>query len=196
MDVKDAIEKRRAFRCLAKIEITDDIINSLVRSAQLTASCFNNQPWRFVFVRSNQKLEEMKQAMNKGNEWTYAASLIIAVISKKDFDCIIKEREYFLFDTGMAVQSIILQATEIGLVAHPIAGYSPEKVREILSIPQDFNVITLIIIGKKSEQENNGLLNDHQIAIEMQRPERIPFERIFSIDAYNEKLNQKVEHKK
>ena len=196
MDVRDAIEKRRAFRCLAQIEITDDVINSLATAAQLTASCFNNQPWRFIFIKSSEKLEQMKQAMNKGNEWTHAASLIIAVISKKEFDCVIKDREYFLFDTGMAVQSMILQATELGLVAHPIAGYSPEKVREILSIPQDFNVITLIIIGKKSEQENNGLLNEYQIAVEKQRPERISFERIFSIDVYNEKLNQKVEHKK
>lgn len=196
MDVREAIEKRRAFRCLEKIEISDEIINLLARAAQITASCFNNQPWRFIFVKNSEKLEQMKEAMNKGNEWTYAASLIIAVISKKEFDCVIKEREYFLFDTGMAVQSIILQATELGLVAHPIAGYSTEKVKEILSIPQDFNVITLIIVGKKSDKENNGLLNENQIAVEKQRPERIPFEKIFSIDVFDEKLNQKVEHKK
>jgi nitroreductase len=84
----------------------------------------------------------------------------------------------------------------MNLVAHPIAGYSPEKVKEILKIPEDFNVITLIIVGKKSEKENNGLLNPHQVEAEKQRPERIPFERIFSLDTFDERLNQKVEHKK
>jgi nitroreductase len=196
MDVKEALEKRRAYRCLEKVEITGDTINILVKAAQITASCFNNQPWRFIFVKSYEKLEKMKDAMSKGNEWTFAASMIIVVIGKKEFDCIIKEREYYLFDIGMAVEAIILQATELNLVAHPIAGYSPEKVREILSIPQEFNVITLIIIGKKSEKENNGLLNEFQMANEKERPQRITFERIFSIDSFNEKLNQKVEHKK
>ncbi|MCX8093196.1 MAG: nitroreductase family protein [Candidatus Goldbacteria bacterium] len=196
MDVKEAIEKRRAYRCLEKVEITDDLINELVRAAQLSPSCFNNQPWRFIFVKSNEKLEQMKQAMNKGNEWTYAASMIIVVITKKEFDCIIKDREYYLFDTGLAVSAMILRATELNLVAHPIAGYSPEKVKEILQIPQDFNVITLIIVGKKSEKENNGLLNDYQVAIEKQRPERITVEHIYSMDVFNERLNQKVEHKK
>lgn len=196
MDVKEAIEKRRAYRCLEKINIPGDIIDELVRAAQLTASCFNNQPWRFVFVKSKENLEKLKEAMNKGNEWTYAASMIIAVITKKEFDCVIKDREYYLFDTGMAVSAMLLRATELGLVAHPIAGYSPEKVREILHIPQDFNVITLIIVGKKSELENNGFLNEHQIIMEKQRPERIPKEQIFSIDIFNERLNQKVEHKK
>ncbi len=196
MDVKQAIEKRRAFRCLEKTNITDEVINELVYAAQLTPSCFNNQPWRFVFVRSKEILTKLKEAINKGNEWTHAASLIIVVISKKDFDCIIKDREYYLFDTGMAVYAMILRATEIGLVAHPIAGYSPEKVREILKIPQDFNIITLIIIGKKSDKENNGFLNDYQVKVEKQRPERLPEERIFSIDAFDNRLNQKTEHKK
>jgi nitroreductase len=196
MDVKKAIETRRAYRCLEKASITDDVISELALAAQLTASCFNNQPWRFIFVKNEEILGRMKEAMNKGNEWTHASSMIIAVITKKEFDCVIKEREYYLFDTGMAVSAMILRATEMNLVAHPIAGYSPEKVKEILKIPEDFNVITLIIVGKKSEKENNGLLNPHQVEAEKQRPERIPFERIFSLDKFDERLNQKVEHKK
>lgn len=66
----------------------------------------------------------------------------------------------------MAVEAMILIATEFNLAAHPIAGFSPEKVGKILSVPEDFNVITLIIFGKKSENENNGLLNDKQILAE------------------------------
>ncbi len=189
MNVKEAIEKRRAFRCLEKIEINQEIITELVYYAQLTASCFNNQPWRFIFIKSEDILIKIRNAISKGNEWTFAASMIIVVITKKDFDCIINDREYYLFDTGMAVSSMILTATEMGLVAHPIAGYSQEKVKEILNIPQDFNVITLIIVGKKSDKENNGLLNEHQIEVEKKRPERLPLKNLFSIDKFEESLN-------
>ena len=41
---------------------------------------------------------------------------------------------------------LILRATELGLVAHPIAGFSPRKAREILGIPDSAQVITFIIL--------------------------------------------------
>ena len=152
MEVHDAIATRRAYRSLEPIAISKEIIQELAKSAQLAASCFNNQPWRFVFVYDKTMLTKMHDALSSGNEWAQAASMIIAVFAKKEDDCLIKDREYYLFDTGMAAAHIILRATELGLVAHPIAGYSPKKTREILGIPDDAQVITLIIVGKKSSE--------------------------------------------
>ncbi len=194
MDVKDAIEKRRAYRSLAPVEITDDIIAQLVSAAKLAPSCFNNQPWKYIFVKSKDALERIKPVFNKGNEWCHAASLVIVVLAKKDFDCVIKEREYYLFDAGLATGQMILRAAELGLVAHPIAGYSPGKAREILGIPEDFSVVTLVNCGKKDERYNNGLLNEKQAESERSRPERLPDENVFSIDAFDARLNVKVEH--
>lgn len=194
MDVKYAIEKRRAYRSLAPVEITDEIIAQLVNAAKFAPSCFNNQPWKYVFVRSKEALEKMKPVFNKGNEWCHAASLVIAVLAKKDFDCVIKEREYYMFDAGLGTAQLILRATELGLVAHPIAGYSPEKAREVLGIPEDFSVVTLVNCGKKDERDNNGLLNEKQAESERSRPERLADENVFSMDAFDARLNVKVEH--
>ena len=152
MNVGEAIEKRRAYRSLEPFEIKEDLIYDLAECAQLSASCFNNQPWRYLFVSDKSVLEEMHGALSKGNEWAKAASMIIVVFSKKEDDCVIHDRNYYLFDTGMATQSIILRATELGLVAHPIAGYSPRKTREILGIPDEYNVIALVIVGNKSDK--------------------------------------------
>ncbi|NPV50357.1 MAG: nitroreductase family protein [Candidatus Methanofastidiosum sp.] len=183
MDVKEAINKRRAYRSLEPAEITPDIINSLAGSAQLSPSCFNNQPWRYVFVTDSEKLIEMHSALSQGNEWAKAASMIIAVFSKKENDCLIKDREYYLFDTGMATAFIILRATEIGLVAHPIAGFSPKKTREILEIPDEMNVITLVIVGKHSSNMN-PLMNEDQIEVEKERPERLQVNKFVFMNKY------------
>ena len=183
MDVKEAINKRRAYRSLEPAEITPDIINSLAGSAQLSPSCFNNQPWRYVFVTAPEKLIEMHSALSQGNEWAKAASMIIAVFSKKENDCLIKDREYYLFDTGMATAFIILRATEIGLVAHPIAGFSPKKTREILEIPDEMNVITLVIVGKHSSNMN-PLMNEGQIEVEKERPERLQVNKFVFMNKY------------
>lgn len=185
MDVREAIDKRRAYRSLAPVEITEEIIDDLAGCAQLFCSCFNNQPWRYVFVYEKTMLEKMHDALSSGNAWARAASLIIAVFSKPDLDCIIKNRRYYFFDTGMATAAIILRATELGLVAHPIAGFSPKKAREILSIPDDMEVITLVIVGKHSETIS-PVLSDKQVAAEKKRPERKPLDQLVYRNRYKE----------
>lgn len=183
MDVIEAINKRRAYRSLDSVPITQGLIEDLAKSAQLAPSCFNNQPWRFVFVYDKKVLEQMKTALSQGNEWAYDASMMIAVFSKKEFDCIIRDREYYLFGCGMAVGFLMLRATELGLVAHPIAGYSPKKVREILNIPEEMNVITLIIIGKHSDIIK-PVLTEKQVRDEKQRPTRLALENFVYHNKY------------
>lgn len=183
MDVKVAIQKRRAYRSLEPVAITEELIRDLAGCAQLSASCNNNQSWRFVFVFDHEMLQKMHEVFPKGNAWAKSASMIIAVLSKKDFDCIIGDRVYHQFDTGMATAFLILRATELGLVAHPIAGYNPEKTREILDIPDDIEVITLIIVGKHSTTIN-PVLSEKQILAEKQRPDRFPLERFAYLNKY------------
>ncbi len=183
MSVKDIIEKRRAYRSLEKIEITQKLLDELISSARLSPSCFNNQPWRYVFVHEKETLEGMFDTLSKGNEWATRASMIIAVVSREDFDCQIYDRTYNLFDTGMATAFMILRATELGLVAHPIAGYSPKKVRAVLDIPDDMQVITLVIVGKHAD-DINELLSEKQIQDEKKRPERKPIDELFYFNKY------------
>lgn len=173
MNVREAIDKRRAYRSLDPNPISEDIVRNLAFSAGLSPSCFNYQPWRFVFVNDKEKLKEMHSVLSKGNQWAHNASMVIAVFSKKDLDCILKEREYYLFDTGMAVGLMILKATELGLIAHPIAGFDEAKTKEILNIPDEMTVITLIIVGKHSN-EIKGELTEKQVEIEKERPPRKP----------------------
>ena len=186
MDVKEAIEKRRAYRSLIPIEISKDLIKDFAECAQITASCFNNQPWRYIFVYDKKMLEKMHEALSSGNEWAYKASMIIVVLGKKEDDCVIHDRIYYRFDIGMATCAIILRATELGLIAHPIAGYSPRKTREILGIPDDIDVITLVIVGKHSDKIDS-VLSDKQVEAEKERPVRKKIDEFVYMNRYIEK---------
>ncbi len=183
MDVKEAIEKRRAYRSLDPLKISEETIKDLAKNASLSCSCFNKQPWNFVFINGKEKLEEMRAVFSKGNEWAHNASMIIAVFSKEELDCVVKKRKYFLFDTGMAVGMMILRATELGLVAHPIAGFDEDKAKGILNIPQEMRLITLIIVGKHSDEIKNEL-SEQQAEIEKERPPRKSFEEFSWIDEF------------
>jgi nitroreductase len=173
MNVTDAIHARRAYRSLEHVEVTRETVEDLATHAQLSASCFNNQPWRYVFVYERDELEEMYMALSRGNAWAKQSSMIIAAFSKADDDCQVQGRDYHQFDLGVATATLILRATELGLVAHPISGFSPEKTREILGIPEEYTVLTLIIVGKKM-QEIHPSLSEDQIEKERKRPERAP----------------------
>lgn len=183
--LKDLIEKRRAYRSLVKVDITEDLVKDLAECAQLAPSCFNNQPWRFVFVYDPSRLTELHRALPETNAWAKAASMIVAVFSRKDLDCNIKERKYFLFDTGMATAFIILRATELGYVAHPIAGFDEQLTKTILDIPDEMRLIALVIVSPKAE-ELSPLLNEKQRASEQERPARHPLEKFAFHNRYIE----------
>ncbi len=194
MNVDEAIKNRRAYRSLKPFELTDDLIYQLSESAQLAPSCFNNQPWHFVFVTQPDILKKMHTALSKGNEWATHASMMIAVVCKKDDDCKIKDREYFLFDTGLATAHMILSATDSGLVCHPIAGFSPSKTKEILTIPDDFLVISLLIVGKKNEQINSEL-SEKQSEAEKLRPPRKKTSSFCFLNSFQIPIQQKAKSK-
>ena len=185
MDVKKAIENRRAYRSFDHIDITKELIKDLAECARLAPSCFNNQPWRYIFVHEKEILDKMHTALSPGNDWGKYSSMIIAVLSKNEMDCQMKDgREYYAYDVGTATGFMILRATELGIVLHPIAGYDPVKVREILKIPDDLSVMTLLIAGKHSDKIS-PVLSEKQIESEKNRPERLDPEKIFSENKYN-----------
>lgn len=69
MNVHEAIKMRRSYRAIEPIEAADDLIMDLAYHASLAPSCYNNQPWRFIFIRSKEKLERLYEALSPGNSW-------------------------------------------------------------------------------------------------------------------------------
>ena len=119
-------------------------------------------------------------------------SLLIAVYTHKNLDCIVKNRKYANFDTGLATAFLLLRATEMGLVAHPIAGFKNSKTKEILRIPEKMKLITILVVGKKSEKIDSDL-NEKQQLMEKERPPRLEKEKFISIDRCSIEDNLKIE---
>ena len=170
-EVAEAIRVRRAHRMLIPQPIGNEHMRALAEAAMLSASCFNNQPWNFVFCSSKESLDGIKNALPKGNAWATRASAIIIVASKAEDDCRLSDRrEYHLFDCGLAVGQLLLRATDLGFVAHPIAGYDPGKVRLAAGIPDEYIVVALIVCGYHGTDDS--LLSNQQRESEKSRPAR------------------------
>jgi nitroreductase len=178
MEVERAIETRRARRALDGRSIDSNTIEVLINALRLSASCFNNQPWRVLLVDEKESLENVRGALSKGNIWATRAPLIMVITANPEDDCRLSDRrDYFLFDCGLAVGQMLLAATGMGIIAHPIAGYKPEIVREALSIPDEYVIVALVICGYPGDDQS--LLSDRQLISEKVRPERKPIGDIF-----------------
>jgi glutaredoxin-dependent peroxiredoxin len=187
MDVETAIQTRRARRTFDTKEIPIDVLHKMIEAMRLSPSCNNQQPWRVVAVRSPEKLDVLKEALSKGNVWAKRAPLILAICSRPDDDCRLNDnRDYFLFGCGMSVGMLMLQATELGMIAHPIAGYDPLKVKQSLGIPPEYTVITLVICGYPGG--DTSLLSEKQLALEKDRPARKPVGENFFDDEWGTPL--------
>lgn len=181
MELLPELVARRARRGLSEEALPEEQIRRLLEAAVLAPSCFNSQPWRLVAV-SGEKLEALKGALNEGNRWATRAPLIVAFATKPSLDCRQDGgRDYAFFDLGMAALAFMLQATREGLIAHPIAGYSPQKAAKAVGLEEDLVLVTLVIVGKPGDE---ALLADWQLARERGERERKPLGDVISREVY------------
>lgn len=160
LSINPQIAYRKARRGINSAAIPREEIKQIIRAAHLAPSCFNKQPWRFTVIDDKETLKELHEGLSGGNYWMKNAPALVAVHSQKKSDCVIGDREYYLFDTGLAIGFLLLQATQMGIIAHPAAGFKPEFFKKVLNIPENHNLIAVVALGYERDMAN--LNEDHQ----------------------------------
>ncbi len=146
MRIKELRESKRAFR---PDKVSREKIYKILDAARWSPSAANMQPARFLVLDTEETIQKIKPGLAEGNYWALKAPVIIVVFSKPELDYQSERIRYYTFDTGQAVMSLIYAAVDNGLMAHPMAGFSGEKIKEIFGIPPDMDVIVVIALGYK-----------------------------------------------
>jgi nitroreductase len=58
-----------------------------------------------------------------------------------------KPNRHAIHDVGLATAQMILQALAMGVFVHPMAGFYPEKVRELYGVPEGYEPVAAIAAG-------------------------------------------------
>lgn len=186
MELIKAIGDRRARRALDNRSIEPDVRDRILQAATLAPSCGNSQPWRFIAVEGQASLAALKECLEGGNYWGRPAPLIIAVVTNPEWDAKLDgNRDYAYFDTGMACMNLMIQATSEGLYAHPIAGFKPFAAKEVLGIPAEHTLLTLIICGYPGSDAG---LNDRHKESESSERTRKSQDQIVALDHWEDIL--------
>jgi len=135
---------------LAAREVAEADLRSLFEAARWSASCFNEQPWRYLVATKRQPDEfaRMLECLVEANQaWASSASALALGLAKTTFTRNGKPNRTALHDLGAASSSLSLEASARGIAVHQMAGIDPEKARRTFSVPDDFEVVTALAFG-------------------------------------------------
>ena len=153
--VDHLILNRWSPRSFSGEDLSDQDLFALFEAARWAPSSFNNQPWRFIYAKRGSKhwntILDLLVDFNK--QWCASASVLVVIVSKKTFDYNGKPSVTHQFDSGAAWENLALQATSQGLVTHAMQGFDYERARKDLAIPDEYDVMAMVAIGKKGPKE-------------------------------------------
>lgn len=131
-------------------------IESLIEAARWSPSCFNEQPWEFVYaVSENDRQRIVETLVEKNQRWAGSAPLLMYLLTKRFFGEGTRPNRHAPFDAGSAWMALALQARRLGLYAHAMAGFSMDKAYQLLKIDREkYEIMCAIAVGRHGRVEN------------------------------------------
>jgi len=159
--VFDVIKERSSIRDYADKPIENEKLDMILESARLAPSASNSQPWHFYVVRNKGKLAELGAKMPFGsqvviNSFISNAPVVIVAtggpigLVRKALSFIINKKWYYL-DIGIALEHMTLTAWDLGIGSCWIGWFDEKKIKKLLDIPKDQEVIAMLTLGYPAE---------------------------------------------
>ena len=153
METLRAINKRASLKTrLSARDVEQEKIAKILDAARLAPSARNRQPWRFIVVKSKEAVDTLvSRAFSETNLVAGEAPVIIIACANPGDDIVIGGREYYLFDVALAVENMLLAATDLGLVTHPMTGVNEDELKKILDIPHEVRFVVATPLAYPAE---------------------------------------------
>ncbi len=176
--VLPAILHRWSPRSFADKSVSSADLHTIFEAARWSASSYNEQPWRFLVGHKGDetynKIFSTLIGFNQG--WAGKAPVLILGIASTKFSHNGQENGYGLYDLGAAASLLTLQAAELGLATHSMAGFDKAAAIAAFEIPADYVVGAVIALGYQGEPSALG--HEQMVAMEVAPRERKPLSEI------------------
>jgi len=154
--INNLILNRWSPRSMSAESIEDKELLLLLEAAKWAPSSSNNQLWRFIYAKRDTKhWDNFFNLLAEGNQiWCKNASALIIIISRKIAYYKDKPQKTHSFESGAAMQNLLLQASDSNLIAHAMAGFDYDKTHKLLKLNDNWNVECMIAVGKPGKKED------------------------------------------
>lgn len=197
MNITEAIIERRSVKLYdPQHKMSDAEIAKLLSLAMLSPTAFNIQNWRFVVISDPELRQQVRAASWNQAQVTDASLLIVLTADLKAWDkqperywrnaphetqnLLIPmignyyrgkeqvQRDEAMRSCGMAAQTIMLAAKEMGYDTCPMDGFDFEAVAKLLNLPADHIPTMFVVVGKALEpaRPRGGQLDFNEVVIQ------------------------------
>lgn len=149
--------KRRSIRNFKDKKLEDGKIKKLIQAALLSPSSHSRYPWQFIVVDDKKILSRLSLSKKHGSAFLSNAPLGIVITADKN------KSDVWIEDASIASTFIILTAEWMGLGScwiqirnrkYSETKTSEEYIKEMLNIPENLNVLSIIALGYPDEEKS------------------------------------------
>ena len=153
MDFESVIKSRESIRDYSDKKVEDEKINFILECARLAPSWANKQCWQFLVVKDKKIINDLSET-SPINLWLKNAPVVIVACGDPKQSGFRNDMHYFIADVSIALEHLVLAATDKGLGTCWIGGFNEKKVKEILEIPENIRVVALTPVGYPAEKRH------------------------------------------
>ena len=165
MELFDAIRNRRSVRRFSNRPVEDEKLHALLEAVRMSPSWANMQCWRFVVVRDVRTRETISELsyvdsffapkgykVNPSKKGLAEAPVVIVACADPAQSGVIWDQQYYMTDTGIASQTLMLAAHGLGLGTVFVGVFDDPKLRGLLNIPPGIRIVGLFPVGYPLEE--------------------------------------------
>lgn len=146
MNFYEVIKKRCSIRSYKPNPVEEEKLNRIFEAARMAPSAANRQPICFVIIKDEKTKQQLKRVYDE--KWFYTAPIIVCVCSIPEKAWIRSDgKNYADIDAAIAMDHLILAATEEGLASCWVAAFKVSILKSLLKLPPGVEPIAMTPIG-------------------------------------------------
>lgn len=150
-EIMPVLTQRRSPRAYTARAVTAEVVAQVFTAASSAASCYGEQPWRYIMgsqASSPEAFEKILGGLLEFNQvWAKKAPVLAVGVAKLNFSHDGNANGWAKYDVGQATATLAVEAAERGLQIHQMAGFSPDALRTVFSIPEGFEPVVVFTLG-------------------------------------------------
>ncbi|NQT67580.1 MAG: nitroreductase family protein [Actinobacteria bacterium] len=144
----DLIEKRKSIRSYKPQDVEEEKLNYILQAFRKAPSAKNLQPWKLIIVKDKKKISDLSIACNNQTFLSEAPILIVACAKEDEaYGVMGGYMNSYSVDIALALEHLILAATEKGLGTCWIGAFKEKLVKDLLDVPDNVRVVAITPVG-------------------------------------------------
>jgi len=165
VDIFDAIFNRRSIRKFTDQDVDRGKIIKILDAGRWAPSGLNNQPWRFLVVKDEQRKAKLAECTRYGHIVRQANTLIVVFLAKDAMYNATKDYQ----GVGACIQNMLLAAHGLGLGAVWLGEILNQEtqVHEVLNTdPEQLELMAVIALGHPAQEGSSSRKDLSQLLLE------------------------------